>query len=325
MTRETIERPAMPRKSWEIPEREAISESQYLRPRITPGVPGSSIARRDFLRGVSAALGGMGFGGLLSACGYETAFEPNEEGATSMAADATVADIDWDRALYPAPANPAFGVPDDRPLTGERRAATYNNFYEFVRTKKVHEHVERMTTHPWFVEVTGLVENPRVYDIDELIRLVPLEERVYRHRCVEMVSFFDPVVARGQWERPDWPWAYTEGLTMAEATNELAFMVTGIYGHELPKQHGAPLRLVAPWKYGYKSIKSIVRINFTDTQPATFWNTVWPEAYPFESNVDPEVRHPSWPQKIEWLLDIVELRDTVKYNGYGEWVAHLYE
>lgn len=143
-------------------------------------------------------------------------------------------------------------------------------------------------------------------------------------RYVKMTTFLRPDEARNQWNIPDYPWAYTEGLTMAEATNELTLLVTGIYGHELPKQHGASIRLVVSWKYGYKGIKSIVRIEFTSEQPATFWNTLAPYEYGFESNVDPEVPHPRWSQETEVLIGIDQRLPTLKYNGYQGYVADLY-
>ena len=121
-----------------------------------------------------------------------------------------------------------------------------------------------------------------------------------------------------------YPWPYNEGLTLAEAKNELAFIATGMYGHPLLKQHGAPVRLVVPWKYGFKSAKSLVRIEVTNTQPATFWNTLAPHEYDFEANVNPDIPHPRWSQRYERMLGSQEMRDTKIYNGYGEWVAKLY-
>jgi methionine sulfoxide reductase catalytic subunit len=142
-------------------------------------------------------------------------------------------------------------------------------------------------------------------------------------KYVRLVSFLRPDDAPNQ--SPSYgPWPYTEGLTMAEATNELTLLVTGIYGHPLPKQHGAPLRLIVPWKYGFKSIKSIVKIEFTEEQPRTFWNTIAPREYDFWANVDPDVPHPRWSQATERLIDTGERRPTLAYNGYQEWVAHIY-
>jgi sulfoxide reductase catalytic subunit YedY len=207
---------------------------------------------------------------------------------------------------------------------------------------------------PWTVEVAGLVDEPKTYDIDALIRTFPLEERIYRHRCVEAWAMVVPwtgfplaallkkagVQAGAKYvrfessDRPllgktqsfrEFPWPYTEGLTLAEATNELAFLVTGMYGHPLLKQHGAPIRLVLPWKYGFKGAKSIARITVTDEQPRTFWNTVIPHEYGFVANVEPDVPHPRWSQRTERMLGTGERRPTQLYNGYGEWVAKLYE
>ncbi len=230
----------------------------------------------------------------------------------------------------------------------------YNNYFEFTTTKQVWRWIDSFTTEPWTVEIAGLVQNPKVYDLYQLVRKMPLEERLYRHRCVEawamavpwtgfpmkalidevqplaaarfvkMTTFLKPDEAKGQDELPGLPWAYTEGLSMAEATNELTLLATGMYGHELLKQHGAPIRLVVPWKYGFKSIKSIVRIEFTSEQPATFWNVLVPQDYGFWANVDPDVPHPRWSQKREWMLGSQEKRPTLLYNGYEEYVGHLY-
>ncbi|MFQ5482679.1 MAG: protein-methionine-sulfoxide reductase catalytic subunit MsrP [Nitrospinaceae bacterium] len=248
--------------------------------------------------------------------------------------------------------NPAFQV--RRPLTLEEVALKYNNFYEFTAVKEnVWKRVDSFKPQPWTVEVAGHVKNPRVYDVEELLSAFPLEERIYRHRCVEtwamvvpwngfplrslvtqveptsrakylrFTSFLDPEVAPGQ-GKTDLPWPYTEGLTLDEAMNELAFVATGIYGHRLPNQHGAPLRLVTPWKYGVKSIKSVTRIEFLDHQPATFWNTLIPREYDFPANVDPDAPHPRWSQRREKMIGTGEVFATRKFNGYGEWVAGLY-
>jgi sulfoxide reductase catalytic subunit YedY len=182
---------------------------------------------------------------------------------------------------------------------------------------------------------------------------MPIEERLYRHRCVEawamavpwtgfslkqlidlvepkatathvkFTTFFRPEQARRQILQSE-PWPYTEGLTIKEAMNELAFMAIGIYGHELPKQHGAPIRLVLPWKYGYKSIKSIVKIEFRDRQPTTFWNTRIPQEYDFLANVNPNIPHPRWSQASERMLGTGDRYATQMYNGYASYVAHLY-
>lgn len=244
-----------------------------------------------------------------------------------------------------------------RPVTEREVAAMYNNFYEFGDTKSIWQEAQALPTEVWRVEVTGLVKYPRIYDLDDLQKF-PLEERVYRHRCVEawamvvpwigfpmqtllqaveptsdakyvrFTSYYDPEVTPGP---AGWghtlPFPYTEGLRIDEMANELAFFAVGIYGETLPKQHGAPIRMVIPWKYGYKSAKSIIKIEFTATQPKTFWNSLFPDEYPFESNVNPNVPHPRWSQQNERLLSANSPGDTyptLLYNGYGEYVAHLY-
>ena len=141
---------------------------------------------------------------------------------------------------------------------------------------------------------------------------------------VRLVTFLDPENAPGQKDQTWYPWPYYEGMTMAEAMNELTFLATGIYGHELPRQNGAPWRLVLPWKYGFKSIKAMVKIEFTNLRPPTFWNTVAPDEYGFVANVDPEVPHPRWSQARERMIDTGEYVPTLEYNGYGEFVAKLY-
>ena len=253
---------------------------------------------------------------------------------------------------YPAPQNPRFVL--DRPITDEAYAASYNNYYEFSAFKgRVYRHAARLRTHPWQIEIGGLVEKPGIFDVEDLIRAMPVEERLYRFRCVEawamavpwtgfalksliervqplsaarylrFVTFFRPAEARNQ-NPSRGPWPYTEGLSINEATNELTFLATGMYGHPLPKQNGAPLRLIVPWKYGFKSIKAIMKIEFTADQPRTFWHSNRPDEYDFRANVDPRIPHPRWSQAHEKLIDSGERRMTLPYNGYGEWVAKLY-
>lgn len=195
---------------------------------------------------------------------------------------------------------------------------------------------------------------PQTFDVDDLLKTMQFEERHYRHRCVETWAMCVPwtgfplrdllarvepspgvkYVAFETFDRPDeaphvkedrsFPRPYTEALTLAEATNELAFIATGIYGHPLLKQHGAPIRLVLPWKYGFKSIKSIVKITLTARKPSTFWTAVLPGEYEFQANVNPDVSHPRWSQRIEWMLGTKQRHETVIYNGYGAHVAELY-
>jgi sulfoxide reductase catalytic subunit YedY len=329
----------MPRRNWEIPEREATPEHVYLN-------------RRKFLK--TMGYTGLSAAGILAGCSGDagTVLSPVQQEPPPQQATSSVLAGD-ESILYPAPLNPDFATLDRR-LTQEDAAAVYNNFFEFTVTKQVWRWVEPLTINPWSVEIAGLVQKPKVYDLDELVRKMPLEERLYRHRCVEawamavpwtgfpmkalidavqplaaarfvkMTSFFNPAEAKSQDELPGLPWAYTEGLSMEEATNELTLLATGMYGHELLKQHGAPIRLVVPWKYGFKSVKSIVRIEFTSELPATFWNELVPLEYGFEANVNPAVPHPRWSQERESMLGSEEIRPTLLYNGYEEYVAHMY-
>ncbi|MEM7046436.1 MAG: protein-methionine-sulfoxide reductase catalytic subunit MsrP [Pseudomonadota bacterium] len=245
--------------------------------------------------------------------------------------------------------------PPHRPITDPEIAQTYNNFYEFGSHKGIAEAAQSLPVSPWQVVIDGEVESPQTLDYEDLRRRMPYEERIYRLRCVEawsavipwtgfplaaLVDFARPTAAarylamqtfdeehfaapgfRQLW----YPWPYLEGLTMAEATNELAFIATGMYGLEgLPPQNGAPLRLVVPWKYGFKSVKSLVRLTFTREQPKTFWQEVQGREYGFWANVNPDVPHPRWSQATERPLGLDERIDTQIYNGYGPYVASLY-
>jgi sulfoxide reductase catalytic subunit YedY len=323
------------RRGWEISERLATPEDVYLN-------------RRTFLKALG--ISSLSAFGVLAGCDRTARSQSATETPPPLIGlppPSATAD------RYPAKRNARFVL--DRPLTDEALAARYNNFYEFSFNKqRVSRLVDPFQTRPWQIEVTGLVKKPQKFAIDELVRRLPLEERLYRHRCVEawsmavpwtgfplkafinlveplpsakylrMVTFNNPEQAVGM-NDDSYPWPYFEGLTMAEATNELALFVTGIYGHELTKQHGAPIRLVTPWKYGYKSIKSIVRIEFLDKQPPTFWSTLVPREYDFWANVNPAVPHPRWSQASERVLGANERVPTLLYNGYGEFVADLYK
>jgi len=257
-------------------------------------------------------------------------------------------------AITPKPAvNPKF-ADAGRPLTDEAINATYNNFYEFGSNKRIYEASKALDTTGWTVKIDGMVEKPFEIGIEDLLAKVDLEERIYRHRCVEAWSmvvpwtgfpmhklialarpldgvkyvrfetFNDPKVARGQ--RQVWyPWPYTEGLTMDEAANDLAFLVVGAYGKVLLTQFGAPIRLHLPWKYGFKSIKSIKHITFTDKRPVSFWETLQAREYGFWANVNPEVPHPRWSQATERVLGSDETIPTTLFNGYGPEVAQLYD
>ncbi|MGD1037048.1 MAG: protein-methionine-sulfoxide reductase catalytic subunit MsrP [Roseiarcus sp.] len=252
-------------------------------------------------------------------------------------------------SLYPAKRNEAYKL--DRDVTPEKINLNYNNFYEFSASK--HFSADGLKIRPWTVTLDGLVEKAQTFDIDDLIKTMGLEERLYRHRCVEawsmaipwtgfplralvemarplssakyvrFESFLDKKDAPGQ--RSFMPWPYVEGLTIAEATNDLAFIATGAYGKPLAKVQGAPIRLATPWKYGFKSAKSIVKISFVDARPATFWETLGPDEYGFWANVNPDVPHPRWSQARETLLTTGEMRSTLLFNGYGEQVAGLYK
>ncbi|OFV98634.1 MAG: mononuclear molybdenum enzyme YedY [Acidobacteria bacterium RIFCSPLOWO2_12_FULL_54_10] len=246
----------------------------------------------------------------------------------------------------------------ERPVTAEESVTSYNNFIEFSDQKDaVGQLASGFKTDPWTITVFGLVGKPQTLDVKQLIRKMPMEERLYRHRCVEgwamavpwtgfplaeliksvqpkasarfvrFRSFYRPDEAPGQRKLTSYPWPFNDSLTLAEATNELAFLVTGMYGHELAIQNGAPMRLVAPWKYGFKSVKSIVGIEFLESLPTknlTYWHDVVSHEHDFSANVDPEEVHPRWSQKTEKVLGTWQVRPTQLYNGYGEFVAHLY-
>ena len=318
------------KRGWERAERDATPETLYLN-------------RRTLVRGLAAGPLLLAAGGLAGC--YEQ--------ATAGHDDVQVADVPPDPTadLYPVTRNLRYRI--DRELTAEEDAFTYNNFYEFGSHKTIWRAAQELKIRPWTVTFDGMVEEPFTIDIDDLLRKMPLEERIYSHRCVEawsmvvpwsgfpmaklvemarplssakyvvMRTFHDKDMAPGQ--RQHWyPWPYLEGLTMAEATNELAFMVTGVYGKPVPRQMGAPLRLAVPWKYGFKSIKSIVQFSFTDERPVSFWEEVQAREYGFWANVNPEVPHPRWSQATERTLGGGRIPTRI-YNGYGEFVAHLYK
>ncbi len=245
-------------------------------------------------------------------------------------------------------------------LTTEKDATTYNNFYEFGLSKSdPSENAGDFKTEPWTVEVGGLCEKPGRIDLDKLVSQFQVEERIYRMRCVEAWSMvipwmgfklsdlvkycqplssakyvyfetlYDPKQMPGQRGRSI-PWPYKEGLRMDEATNELTLMAVGMYGKKLPNQNGAPLRLVVPWKYGFKGIKSIVKIEFLERQPVNSWQAIAPNEYGFYANVNPEVDHPRWSQATERRItggfSLFNSRiKTQMFNGYGDYVADMYK
>ena len=308
------------RRSWELAERLATPEAVYR-------------DRRRLLQGMALAPAVLAAGPLL---GLGRAWGEEADPSAS---------------LYPVKRNEAFTL--DRPLTEEELVTTYNNYYEFGSHKRISGAAQRLPIRPWTVVIDGLVEQPLQIGIDDLLKRMALEERLYRHRCVEawsmavpwsgfplralvefarplgsakyvqMTTFQDAEVAPGQ--NATWyPWPYVEGLTMAEATHELAFIATGLYGKPIPKQNGAPLRLAVPWKYGFKSVKSITAFTFVEEMPKTFWWEIAPEEYGFWANVNPKVDHPRWSQASERVLGSEERVPTLPFNGYAAEMAGLY-
>jgi len=331
------------KRGWELPESAATPEAVFR-------------DRRRLLKAAAAGPILFGVPGLLAACDEapkplaEGEAKPGTQMADSGASDAGTAG-DPSAHLYPVKQNMRYRL--DRPVTDEQQVVTYNNYYEFGSSKTIWKKAQDLPIRPWTVTIDGLVEKPMEIGIDDLLAKMPLEERLYRHRCVEawamavpwsgfglaalvdfarplgsakylkMTAFEMPDVAGGQ--KASWyPWPYVEGLTVAEARSELAFIVTGLFGKPLPKQNGSPLRLAVPWKYGFKSVKGIVRFEFTETRPKTFWEEIQPREYGFWANVNPEVPHPRWSQAIERMLGSDERIATQVYNGYGEFVAGLY-
>jgi sulfoxide reductase catalytic subunit YedY len=258
-------------------------------------------------------------------------------------------------ALKPAradvPVNPAY-QDAGRPLTEEKYATTYNNYYEFNDSKSVWREARAMKQRPWTIRLDGMLPKPRTIDLDDLLKQVAQEERIYRHRCVEtwamtvpwtgfplaqLLKIAEPlasakyVVFETAQDKsmsglgaPFYPWPYIEGVTIQEAANDLAFLATGMYGKPLPPQNGGPIRLTLPWKYGFKSAKAIVKVSFTDKRPDTFWEAIQASEYGFWANVNPKVPHPRWSQATERLLGSDERVPTQLFNGYAEQVAGLY-
>ncbi len=257
------------------------------------------------------------------------------------------------KPLLPLTSTPNTKYAAGRAISDEGKATSYNNFYEFGLSKSVSGAAQALVSDPWAVEFTGMVAKPRKIGFEDILKQMSLEERVYRHRCVEtwamtvpwvgfplskllalaepsssakyvvFTTLADPKTMPGLGQR-FYPWPYTEGLTMEEAANELAFVSVGMYGKTLPPQNGAPLRLTLPWKYGFKSAKSIVKIAFTDKRPVSFWEGLQDSEYGFWANVNPEVPHPRWSQATETLLGSDERVKTQIWNGYGEFVAGMY-
>lgn len=278
------------------------------------------------------------------------AFVLNRRGVLSGAAALGIAgSVSTARAagLTPDPKYPA-----GRPLTPIKAATTYNNYYEFNVTKDIWREAQKLKMSPWSISIGGMVKKPRTIGFDDLMKQVTLQERIYRHRCVEawamtvpwtgfplkdLVKIAEPLASakymvfvthEEKSVEPGldsfYPWPYLEGLAMDEAENDLAFVSTGLFGKPLPPQNGGPIRLTVPWKYGFKSAKAIGKIMFTDKQPVNFWQAIAPNEYGFWANVNPAVPHPRWSQARERLIGTNEIVPTQIYNGYGKWVASLY-
>lgn len=313
--------------SWQIAEAEATPESQFWN-------------RRNVIKA-------LGLGALA--------------GALPRSADAAGTDSGMIQPAlkrfgdkFPTKRNAAYEL-GSRTETPETTASRYNNFYEFTTNKdQVWELARGYSVDPWKLNVKGLVKKPFSLSLDEVFTRFPLEERLYRFRCVErwamqvpwtgfplaklieaceplgsakyvrFVSVLDKRGLPGQKSQDWYPWPYFEALRLDEARNELAMVVVGCYGHAMPMQHGAPWRVIAPWKYGYKSPKSIVEVEFTAEQPGTFWNDLQSEEYGFYSNVEPHKPHPRWSQRHEQDIGTQENRETLLYNGYQAQVAGLY-
>ena len=310
---------------------EITSESVYLN-------------RRTFMKGVGlAALGGLAVAACAPAAGPSPA--PATGAAATLAPSATAG-------------QPTTGPQTDElgdPVNTFEEITNFNNYYEFTTDKeKVAELAQDFPTRPWTVEVGGLVNNPGVFGIEDILSDFDQEERIYRMRCVEgwsMVipwlgfslskllekveptsaakyvrfeTIMDPEHMPGQ--RTNWfEWPYVEGLRIDEAMNPLATLATGLYGQELLPQNGAPLRLVTPWKYGFKGIKSIVKIDLIEDQPSSLWMIAAPREYGFYANVNPEVSPPRWSQRTERRIGESGRRETLMYNGYTDEVAYLYD
>ena len=289
------------------------------------------LSRRDFIKAAGVIAGSV----ALASCAPEPTASPVNSAA---------------------PADSGEKVDElGNPANTYQEITTYNNYYEFSTDKAmVSKLAANFETSPWDVEVGGMVNKPRTFSVDEMARLFQPEERIYRLRCVEAWSMVIPWVgfplakllkeveptSNAQYVRfetvmrpkdmpglrqPFYPWPYQEGLRLDEAMNDLTLLATGLYGGELPAANGGGIRLVVPWKYGFKSIKSIVKIELTDQQPETMWSSIAPQEYGFYANVNPQVDHPRWSQGSERRIGEFGRRDTLMFNGYAEQVASLYD
>jgi sulfoxide reductase catalytic subunit YedY len=312
------------RRGWEIAESKVTPEA-------------AALGRRGVLAGAAAA--GAVLGTARPAAAWKLFGGDKPEAAPVTLTPLT------------APRNARYDA--GRAITPENAATTYNNFYEFGEDKDVVEAAQALKVAPWTIAIGGMVKTPRTLGLEDLLKQVKVEERVYRHRCVEawamtvpwtgfpladLVKLAEPLGSATYLKfttqtdpktmpglhKPWYPWPYVEGLTVQEAMNELAFLSVGLYGKTLPPQDGAPIRLTVPWKYGFKSAKSIVKIEFTDQQPLNFWQQLQDSEYGFWANVNPQVPHPRWSQRQERLIGTGEMVPTTIWNGYGEFVAGMY-
>ncbi len=311
-----------PFKSVPIASSEITSKQTYL-------------SRRDFIKAAGVVAGSM----VLAACAPGSGTNPQADSTPVSAGD------------------PAISAKKDElgdAVTSFKDITNYNNYYEFTTSKEaVARDSANFKTSPWDVEVSGLVQNPRRFSVEDLIKKYQPEERIYRLRCVEAWSMVIPWVgfplaklikeadpkSEAKYisfqtlmdgdqmpgvNSPLYPWPYREGLRLDEAMNDLTILATGLYGGELPAQNGGGIRLVVPWKYGFKSIKAIVKIEFVAEQPRTMWNDIASNEYGFYANVNPAVDHPRWSQGSERRIGEFSRRETLPFNGYGEQVAALY-
>ena len=307
------------RPGWEIPESRATSET-------------AALGRRSLFGGAAAL--GLTVGAGAAPAALPAAVPPAFPGPMA------------------APADPRY-LPG-RPFTPQEDVYTYNNYYEFGSQKDIWQQAQRLPLHPWAITIDGLVAKKRTIAFEDLLKQVSLQERLYRHRCVEawaitipwtgfplkrLLEIAEPLSSaryvvfhtdenrrampglREVW----YPWPYTEGLTMFEAANDLAILAVGLYGQPLKPQNGAPIRLVVPWKYGFKSAKALVHVTFTEKRPVTFWEEVDGSEYGFWANVNPAVPHPRWSQARERLIGFDKVVPTQLFNGYAEWVAGMYK
>ena len=316
--------------------------NQHIKP--DPTIAASEITPREVFeqrRTLIRAAAAGAFGAALSPFFARSAFAQSATGGAKLAATP----------------NAKYAIMETQ--SRYKDVTTYNNFYEFGTDKAdPAKYAKSLITRPWTVAVEGLVKKPKIYDIDELLKLAPLEERIYRLRCVEGWSMVIPWIGVSLAELirrveptgsakyvefvtladkkqmpglsvPVLNWPYVEGLRLDEAMHPLTLLTFGLYGEVLPKQNGAPVRLVVPWKYGFKSAKSIVRIRFTETEPKTSWHVSAPQEYGFYSNVNPDVDHPRWSQFSEHRIGegsglFTPTRKTLMFNGYADQVASLY-